>query len=112
MVFLELYTLPNATSGIDAIAVQTLTAVPSFTPLLLFFIFMLVFLTGTARQKARTGNADFPQWSVVASISTLMASLVLSTISGLIQTDYLVIVVVVTILSGVWFFLDQKQSEV
>lgn len=109
---MSLYDLPNATSGIDAIVVQTLTSVPSFTPLLLFFVFFLVFLTGTARQKARTGNADFPQWSVVASISTLMVALILSTITGLIQLDYLVIVVVVTIFSGVWFFLDQKQSEV
>jgi len=109
---MSLYDLPNATSGIDAMVVQTLTSVPSFTPLLLFFVFFLVFLTGTARQKARTGNADFPQWSVVASISTLMVALILSTITGLIQLDYLVIVVVVTIFSGVWFFLDQKQSEV
>jgi uncharacterized membrane protein YjjP (DUF1212 family) len=112
MVFLDLYTLPNATSGIDDIAIQTLTSVPSFTPLLLLFVFFLIFLTGTGRQKARTGNADFPQWAVVSSIATLMVALILSTVTGLIQLDYLVIVVVITIFSGVWFFLDQKQSEV
>jgi len=112
MVFLDLYTLPNATSGIDDIAIQTLISVPSFTPLLLLFVFFLIFLTGTGRQKARTGNADFPLWAVVSSIATLMVALIFSTVSGLIQLDYLVIVVVITIFSGVWFFLDQKQSEV
>ena len=113
MIFLDyLYNLPNATDGIDNIAVQTLTAVPSFVPLLLFFVFFLILLGGSARQKARTGNADFPQWSVVASISTLMIALIMSVTTGIIQLDYLVIVVVVTIFSGVWFFLDHRQSEV
>lgn len=111
MIFYDLYTLPNGTT-IDNIAVQTVTAVPSFTPLLLFFVFFVVLLGGSGRQKARTGNADFPMWSVVASISTLMVALILSTITGLIQLDYLVIVVSVTIFTGVWFFLDHKQSEV
>jgi uncharacterized membrane protein YoaK (UPF0700 family) len=111
MIFYDLYTLPNGTT-IDSITVQTLTSVNSFTPLLLFFVFFLVLLGGSSRQKARTGNADFPMWSVVASISTLMVALILSTLTGLIQLDYLVIVVVVTIFTGIWFFLDHKQSEV
>lgn len=107
-----LYDLPNATSGLDAIAVQSITAVPSFTPSLLAFVFFLVFLGGAGRQKARTGNADFPLWSVVASISTLMLSLIMSTITGVIQLEWLVIVTVITIFSGVWLFLDQRPSEV
>ena len=111
MIFGYIYTLPNGTT-LDTIGVQMITAVPEFTPLLLLFVFMLVFLGGSARQKARTGSADFPMWSVVGSVSALMIALLLSTISGVIQLDWLVITVVITIFCGVWFFLDHKQSEV
>ena len=107
-----LYEIPNATSGIDNIAVQLVSAVPGFTPLLLLFVFFMVFLGGSARQKARTGNADFPQWALVGSLASFVIALLLSTISGLILLDYLVITVVITIFCGVWFFLDKKQSEV
>lgn len=105
-----LYTLPNATAGADSIAVQVQTQVQTFIPLLLAFVFFLVFLGGVGRQKMRTGNADYPMWAVVASLMTLMVSLVLSVISGLINLTYLVIVVVITIFSGVWLFLDKRDN--
>ena len=107
-----LYDIPNATGGFDDIAVQTITAVPSFTPLLLLFVFFLVFLGGSGRQKAKTGYADFPLWSVVGSISTLLISLIMTTITGVIQLQYLIITVVITIFCGVWFFLDRRPSEI
>lgn len=110
--FYYIYDLPNATDGIDNIAVQTITAVPAFTPLLLLFIFLLVLIGGSARQKGKTGTADFPLWSVIASISSLLVALLMSTITGIIQLQYLIIVVVVTIFTGVWFFLDRRISEV
>lgn len=112
MIFYDyLYDLPNATT-LDNIAIQMVTAVPSFIPLLLFFVFFLVFLGGAARQKAKTGNPDFPMWGVVASVSVLILALLMSTITGIISLDWLVIVVVITILFGVWFFLDHRQSEI
>ena len=119
MMFLDyLYSLPNATSGLDAIAVQTVTAVPAFIPLLMAFVFFMVFLGGISRQKARSGTADYPMWSVVASLATFLVTLILtmlpiaptSTDSGLIS--WLVIITVITIFSGVWLFLDRKVSEV
>ena len=108
---MTLYTLPNATTP-DSILVQIVAAEPAFTPLLLLFTFMVIFLGGIGRQKARLGTADYSMWAVIASISMLMLSLVLSLATGMIQLDWLVIVVVVTIFSGVWFFMSQKQSEV
>lgn len=112
MIFLDyLYNLPNSTSGIDNIIIQTITVVPGFAPLFLLFIFFTVLLSGSAQQKARTGIADFPMWSVVASISCLLIALLMSTISGIIQLDYLIVVVVITIFSGIWLFLDHRQSE-
>lgn len=107
-----LYELPNATSGIDAIASQTLTSFPWVTPLILLFVYLVVFLGGITRQKARTGTADYSAWSVLASISIFIIALLFSVSSGFIRLDWLVIVVSLTILSGIWFFLDRKQSEV
>jgi len=112
MIFLELFTLPNATAGIDDIAIQTISAVPMLTPLILAFVFFIVFIGGITRQKARTATADYPMWAVVASLSTLMIALIMTLKEGLIRLDWLVIVVVITIFSGVWLFLDKRQSEV
>ncbi len=111
MIFYELYTLPNKTTGLDDITVQTVSAVSAFTPLLLLFIFFVVFLSGIGRQKARTGTADYPMWAVVASLSIFIISLILTLVSGLIRLEWLVIVTVITIFSGVWLFLDKRGSE-
>lgn len=110
--FLNLYTLPNATEGIDEIAIQTIIAVPSLSPLILFFVYFVIFLGGIARQLFKSGTADYASWSVVATLSTFMVALVMSIKVGFIRLDWLGIVIGLTILSGVWLFLDRKQSEV
>ncbi len=112
MVFLELFTLPNSTEGFDEIFVETITAVPALSPLILAFVFFVVFLGGIGRQMTRSGTADYPMWAVVASMSTFMITLIMSLIEGVIQLDWLIIVIVVTIFSAVWLFLDRKSSEV
>lgn len=117
MMFLDyLYNLPNSTEGIDNILVDTVgifnNSPISFTPLLMAFVFFIVFLGGIARQKMRSGFADYPLWSVIASLSAYLIALLMSVIEGLIRLDILVIITVVTIFSGMWLFLDRKQSEV
>jgi len=109
---MPLYDFPNATSGADNFLVEIVSIIPSFIPLLLTFVFFIVFLGGIGRQKARTGSADYAMWAVIASLSTFMLSLIMSTATGIIDVITLVIVVVITIFSGVWLFLDKKQSEV
>jgi len=106
-----LYTLPNATDGIDNIAIQTFNLFPGFGAMLLFFIFMLVFIGGISRQTLRTGAADYSAWAIIASLSTLVPALLLSVSSGFIQLDWLIIIVSINILSAIWFFLDRKASE-
>jgi len=107
-----LYVLPNSTEGIDNIAIQTFDLFPGFGALLLFFIFLLIFIGGISRQTLRTGTADYSAWAVIASISTLIPTLLLSVTSGFIQLDWLIIVVSVNIISATWFFLDRKITEV
>jgi len=109
---MSLYNLPNATTGADDIVTETITAVPGFAPLLLVFIFFIVFLGGISRQKGRSGTADYPMWSVTASLSTFLVALIMSLVEGLIRLDILIIVTVITIFSGVWLFLDKRQGEV
>ena len=88
-----LYDLPNSTAGIDAIAIQTFASFPWMTPLILVFVFFTVFLGGITRQKLRTGTADYPAWSVIASLSILIISLLFSVTAGFIRLDWLIIVV-------------------
>jgi len=107
-----LYDLPNETTGIDAIALQIFISFPWITPLILLFVYMVVFLGGITRQKIRTGTADYPVWSILASLSILIIALLLSVSAGFIRLDWLVIVLSLNILSAVWFFLDRKMSEV
>jgi len=109
---MSLYTLPNATTGADDIFVETISAVPGFTSLLLVFVFLIVFLGGISRQKARSGTADYPMWSVVASLSTFLIALIMSLVEGIIKLDLLIVAIVITIFSGVWLFLDKRAGEV
>jgi len=113
MIFLDyLYNLPNSTSGMDQITSDLLVQVPFVTPLILLFVFLLIFIGGIVRQTVRTGSADYPSWAVVASISTLLPTLALSVSSGFINLDVLIIVVTLNILSATWLFLDRRITEV
>lgn len=109
---MSLYNLPNATDGLDTILTETVTSVPSLAPLLLVFVFFVVMLGGIGLQTKRLGTADYPMWSVVASLSVFLIALLMSVNEGLIRLDWLAIILVITIFSGVWLFLDRKQSEV
>jgi len=109
---MSLYNLPNSTAGADDILIDTVTAVPGLSSLLLVFVFFIVFLGGISRQKARGGTADYPMWSVTASLSTFLVALIMSLVQGLIRLDILIIVTVITIFSGVWLFLDKRAGEV
>jgi len=113
MIFLDyLYNLPNATSGLDEILIDTATSVTGLIPLLLLFVFFVVFLGGVGLQTKRLGTADYPLWSVVASISTFLVTLLMSVKEGFINITWLAVVIVITIFSGVWLFLDRKITEV
>lgn len=105
------YNLPNITDGIDDILVGTTSTIPSFIPFFLLFIFGFVFLGGSLQQKRKTGFTDLPMWAVISSISTLMISLTLTFSEGIMQLQTLVGVFVITLMSGLWFFLDKGRTE-
>lgn len=105
-----LYSFPNATQP-DNILIQIATTVSSFIPGFLLFVFFVVFFGGISRQKLRTGTADYPMWAVIASLSILILTLVMGFVQGLVSVNWTAIVIVITIFSGVWLFLDRKINE-
>lgn len=107
-----LYNTPNLTDGLDDVLVDIATSVPFFTSLFLAFVFFVILVSGLVSQKTRTGFADFPMWSTIASMSTLLVALPMTLKKGIIGLDTLAIVTTITILSGVWLFFSNSNREV
>lgn len=66
---------------------------------------------GSATQKSKSGDADMPMWAMMASISTLVVSVLITVKSGMIEGWVLGIVVAVNILSGLWLFFSRGRGE-
>ena len=109
-----LYEIPNMTAGtgLDETLVSTQASVPVFIPMFLLFVFGFVLISGYIQQNRRTGSADFSMWTVLASICTLLVALPMTLVAGLLSLDWLVIVVIVNIFAGLWFFMDRNKNEV
>ncbi len=107
------YNFPNisANAQADEILVETTKAVPGLAPGLLFFVFCFVFLSGAIAQKLRLGKVDLPMWSVIASLSTVLTLLPLTLTKGILELEVYAVVIIVTLLSGVWLFLDKGRLE-
>lgn len=106
------YNFPNVTNGLDNALVDLNTTIPSFTPLMLLFVYVIVLLGGINLSYTRRGEADVPLWAMNAGISTTLVSLMMTLKSGLINLTVLTIVVSFTILSAFWFFMSRSKGEV
>ena len=104
------YNLTDAITP-DEVIISISSAVPIFPIMLLVFIWLLVFLGGVQKQSSKSLYADAPQWAVIASMACLLLSLVMTMAEGIIGLPILLIVVAVTVLSGVWFFLSRGRFE-
>ena len=109
---MTIYNIPNMTTGIDDAIVGTIAEVPVFTPMFLLFIFLAIGLGGSIKQWLRSGSADLPMWSTIASIVLLVVSLIMTLKEGMIDGKVLGIVVAITCASGFWFFFDRNKNEV
>ena len=108
---MPIYTMPTLEGGIDQTLIEVARTVPSFMIGFLIFIFGTVFISGVLIQKRKSGYSDMPMWAVMASMSTFFVSLLLTIKSGLITLEILTIVISVTIISGLWFFLSRGRGE-
>jgi hypothetical protein len=105
------FSFPNASAGVDASLVGINQQVPSFIPIILFFVFVIIFTTGFVGQKRRTGSGDAPMWFVVSGISITVMTLILSTVDGLVNGFVLSTVIGITILSFVFLALTKGRYE-
>jgi len=108
---MPLFSPPNLTSGIDDAITTTAQSVPMFPIMILVFVFLVVVLGGTANQKRRTGNADYPFWFVLGGMTITMIALLFSLGGGLVNLVTLGIVIALTIMFGLWFFLSKVRGE-
>jgi len=108
---MALFNIPNISNGVDNFLVDTIAEVPVFTPMFLLFVFGIVLIGGMTSQKRRSGTGDLPMWVTLASLSTFMIALPLTLVGGLINILTLSIVVSVTLMSGIWLFLDRNRRE-
>lgn len=109
---MPLYTPPNLTGGIDDAILDTAASVPALPIGLLVFTFFTVLVGGSSMQNRRTGYADIPLWSLLASVSILLLSLIMTMKKGLIDGSVLGIVVAITIITGLWYFMSNGRNQV
>jgi hypothetical protein len=107
---MSIYNLTNATTP-DGILIGMSTSVPTLPIMLLVFIWFFVFLGGSQRQNSRYGYSDMPQWSVLASMSILLVSLIMTITAGILSGGILTIVVALNILTSIWFFMSRGRNE-
>lgn len=104
------FEFPNGTTP-DEMLIGVSTSVPAYPIMGLVFVWFFIFLTGSIKQNRRAGYADMPQWATLASLGTLLMSLAMTVTEGIIALPVLLIVVAVTILSAVWFFMSRGRFE-
>ena len=105
------YAQPNLTAGVDQALITTAESVPTFPIMMLLFIYIMIFMGGSSNQKRKTGSADYPMWAVMSGMAVTFMSLLLSISVGIIDIKVLSVVIAVTILSAIWFFLSKQRGE-
>jgi len=112
---MPLFTQPNLTSGVDQAIITTAQSVPAFPIMMLIFTFLVILIGGASSQKRRLGTADIPFWSVLAGLATTFEALIFSLGEGVIKgttgLTILGIVIAITIMCAIWFFLSKVRGE-
>lgn len=104
------YTQPNLTSnGLDEIITDVGSSVSFFVPMILVFIFGVIFITGYRNQKRKEGIGDAPLWATLAGTSTSIVALLMSFATDMITLPILSMTVAVTISCGIWLFFSKDR---
>lgn len=106
-----LYNFPNSTLGYDQVFNQLVQEVPILTPAILIIVWTFVFFSGMVAQMNRSGYGDAPLWATLAFLSSMIATLLMSLTSGVVNPIILGFVVSGTIFCGLWFFLSSSRFE-
>lgn len=106
------FNTPNLTNGIDGTLADVSGSVGSFIPMLFLFVYAVVLFGGSAAQYRRTGTSDIPLWSTIAGLSVTSLALFFTLSPGIIGKTTLSVVIVITLLSGLWLFLSKNRNEI
>ena len=108
---MTLFEQPNLSAGLDDALVSIGQSVPMFPIGILMFVFFVILIGGASSQKRKTGVSDVPFWGVLAGISTTFVALIMTMGAGMIDIVTLGVVIAITIMCGLWFFLSKVRGE-
>jgi len=108
---MPLYSQPNFTSGLDDVVFTTAQSVPILPIMILITVYLIVLIGGSSNQKRRIGTADYPFWAVLGGITTSFLALIFTIGVGILTLTTLGIIIAITIMSGIWFFLSKVRGE-
>lgn len=105
------YDLPNLSnaSGLEDLFIYEASQVDFLIPGILFFIFIIIASTGYFAQKRQGERGNMPMWLSIASFITTTGGFMLFLYNGIVNLPTIIIMMVITILLGIWFFLDDKD---
>ena len=104
------YQLANFTnsSGLEAPFIYITGQVATFPNLLLLFVYVITAGATFGFQDRRIGRANMAMASSVAGLITTTGAFVLFSFTGLVNLDAVIITLVVTIVSTIWFFFSDN----
>lgn len=104
-------------TNFETLYVSTNYVAPWLMPLVLFFIFSIIFVSGVVGQSKRIGYSNVPMWGAIAGLITTTISFFWSVSSTVIagQTITLVslstigVCLAVSFAFALWFFLSDNE---
>ena len=108
MVQIQTYAEFNKT-GLDQLFVYAAQTIPVFSPMVLISFFAIVALATYFSSTRIRGDGDFAASFVVAGFMTVILSVIMSLIPGLMPTTYVVITFVVFMLGVLFLFLSHRK---
>jgi len=107
------YNLPeetgiNLSSGLDQIFVYIAGELPSFIPLVLASIFILIFISGYKAQERKEGRGSFVTWFSISSWIVSIIAVLMTLIQGLITIPTVSICLAISFLSMIFLYIGRE----
>lgn len=107
------YILPTNLTSPDGLVGSINSNVPYFSSFLLFFVFLLIMLSGyfsKARREGSERSGNLPMWGSISGLITSTGSYILFlSDKGLVNLMNVIISVVVTIIMTAWFLFSSDM---
>lgn len=97
----------NFSEGAHQLLLYVSDVVPSFIPIMLFSLFVIILMGTYYSQRRLTGRGNFPGSFTVAALVTFFTALVLSLTAGLINVFILVTTLALLIVGVVWLMFTR-----